>query len=333
MRLFFDLTGYDATHREIWTHRLARLAPGGAPDVTLVDEPDDADYIVETTGRQSFIGGRVFTVSPESHYHRRPETTFVWDSGDFPTGRLPGLYCSLDRALFHPQRHRGFCYPLRYNPHIRPFPLEEADRLFGFCGSPSSALRHRLFAELAPFAANGMALLKNTTGLWGRLFNSPDADGWKLYADVLRRCRFFLCPRGNGLSSIRLFETMEAARVPVILSDGLVLPQCVDWSRCAIIYPEKNSGALPSYLRSREPEWKSLAQNARAEWEKNFSDANLLRRVATELRAIVEARARPERNDAFRNLPRIVPRYVWSSFKSLVRHGQRTLKRQPRPSA
>jgi len=327
MRLFFDLTGYDDAHQEVWHRRLAQIARAGATDVALVDDPDDADYILETTGRQSFLGGRVFTVSPDSHYHQRPETTFGWDTGDFPTGRLPGLYCSLDRALFDPRRHRGFCYPLRYNSHIEAFSLEEADRLFGFCGSPSSALRYRLFAELAPFAADQTALLQKTTGVWTNLFGTPDAEAWKFYADILRRSRFFLCPRGNGLSSIRLFETMEAARVPVILSDGLVLPVCVDWSRCAIIHPENDLPGLAAHLRARESEWPQLARNARAEWEKNFGDAHLLCTVARELRAIVAARVEPEGGRRFPGLPGVARRYAWTRFKSVVRFGQRTLRR------
>lgn len=327
MRIHFDLTGYDDAHREVWTGRLAELAPGAAPDVTLAASADEADVIVETTGRQSFIGGRVFTVAPESNYHRRPESTFVWDAGDFPTGRLPGLYCSLDDGLFDPARHRGFCYPLRYNRHIRAFPLDEADRLFGFCGSPSSPLRHRLFAEFASLAAEGTAVLQNTTGLWGSLF-AEESDARKTYADALRRSKFFLCPRGNGRSSIRLFETMEAARVPVILSDGLVLPQCVNWSRCAIIYPERNLSALPRLLREREPEWRQMAGDARREWERNFSDATLLRRVATELRTIMASRSQPESTRRFGQLRRVAPRYIWTGCKSLVRHGQQAIKRR-----
>ena len=34
------------------------------------------------------------------------------------------------------------------------------------------------------------------------------------------RSKFFLCPRGTGTSSIRLYETLSAGRVPVIALSG-----------------------------------------------------------------------------------------------------------------
>jgi hypothetical protein len=137
---------------------------------------------------------------------------------------------------------------------------------------------------------NGRAeemLLTNQNGPWGSMFDRSGMAVKKEYADALRRCRFFLCPRGNGVGSVRLFETMKAARVPVILSDDFVMPAGVDWETCSIRVPERHLGNLPMILRERNGDWAETATNARKIWEENFSDERMLSRVAQLLRELM----------------------------------------------
>lgn len=322
-RLYFELEHLDRYHRADWEDRLAGWLAGAGGTVHRADRADDAGFIIEPTQDHSFIGGRVFTVAPDSHYHTRPESTFAWDQGDQPTGRLPGLFCSLSRRLADPARHRGFCYPLRMNRLVRECPQADAKHLFGFSGNVTSPLRARLFAALADEARAGRALLRETASLFLRIY-SPETDVERArYVDDLRLCRFILCPRGNGLSSIRLFETLEAGRVPVILSDALLLPACVDWSACAIIVPEQDLARLPALLAARERDWPVLARNARAEWERCFGDRTLLPTLVAELRGITAARRRPEPAQRFFFPFRALPDYALVRAKALVRRLQR----------
>ncbi len=170
MKLFFELAGYDAFHRELWERRLAELATASHGRADLVGNADEADAIIETFGRHTLAGGRVFTVAQESHSQREPERTFNWDANDQPTGRLPGLYCSLPSHLFNPARHRSFCFPLRCNPLIEAFSTTEARRLCGFVGGITTGLRARLLEVVGTSFLQGEVIVEVSNGIWGRIY-------------------------------------------------------------------------------------------------------------------------------------------------------------------
>jgi hypothetical protein len=330
--LYFELENYDRYHRADWEQRLTGWMTGAASEVERMSRPEDAEFIIETQGWHAFDSGPLFRIAPQSHYRQRPDATFAWDHSDLPTGRLPGLFCSLGQRLADATRHRSFCYPLRMNPQVCECPLSDAKYLFGFSGNVTSPLRARLFQELQCAAAAGLALLRQTESLFSRIY-SPQSDAEKRqFIDDLRQCRFVLCPRGNGLSSIRLFETMEAARVPVIISDALVLPQCVKWSKCAIVVAERDVIRIPQLLANRESEWTRLALNARREWERCFSNETLLPTLIAQLREIVAARTRPEKNQQYFFPFRALPDYALVKSKVLVRRLQ-TAAHRARPTA
>lgn len=326
-RLYFELEHYDPYHRADWEERIAGWM-AGAPDVVeRAARPADAEFIIEPEQSHSFLGGRVFTVAPQSHYHRYPENTFAWDQGDQPTGRLPGLFCSLSRRLADPTRHRGFCYPLRMNRLVRECAPEEAKYLFGFSGNVTAPLRARLFSTLAPEGKSGRALLRQTESIFMRIY-SPETDTERArFVDDLRQCRFILCPRGNGLSSIRLFEALEAGRVPVIISDALLLPACVDWSACAVVVPENSIDQIPALLAAREADWPRLARRARREWERCFANPTMLPTVVAQLRGIVSARRRPEQRQQYFFPFRALPDYGLVRAKAFVRRWQNLARR------
>jgi hypothetical protein len=67
------------------------------------------------------------------------------------------------------------------------------------------------------------------------------------YAAALQGAKFVVCPCGNGAGSIRLFEVLKAARVPIVVADQYVLPDGIDWASCAIICQEKDIAAVPGW--------------------------------------------------------------------------------------
>ena len=72
-------------------------------------------------------------------------------------------------------------------------------------------------------------------------FAHAAVDAKRTDADFIRRTRFVLCPRGQGVSSIRLFEVMKSGRVPVIISDAFVPPALqgrTGWTDAAIFVRE-----------------------------------------------------------------------------------------------
>lgn len=68
------------------------------------------------------------------------------------------------------------------------------------------------------------------------------------YCELMRRSKFTLCPRGNGLSSIRLTESIYAGSIPVLLDD-LTKPygQALDFAVHASLSDDLN--ALMDQLR------------------------------------------------------------------------------------
>jgi hypothetical protein len=110
------------------------------------------------------------------------------------------------------------------------------------------------------------------------------------YAEAMRRCRFNLCPRGTVLAGAgsRLYETMQAARVPVIISDWITLPEGVDWNSCAVRVRERDLLRIPQILREHSDRWAQMAANARRAWETHFSEEAILGELGRQMRVLLE---------------------------------------------
>ncbi len=272
-KIYADLSGLESWHRSEWERRLETFSQSKSGDFALASDRTSADFVLvtalpqlhDTSLARQFVPARL----------PRPNE-FAWDPGDSPTGLWPGLYCSLPRMQFDARRHRTFCYPFVYNELVQPFDLHEARHLWGFMGGITSGLRGRMMAKLRAHAADPDVLLVEQAAQWTQIYDRSGTPFKKQYVDALRHSRFFLCPRGNGVGSIRLFETMKAARVPVIISDAFVLPAGVDWDSCAVRIKERDFSKIHEILAARREDWPRLAANARAAWEAHYSDANLL---------------------------------------------------------
>ena len=258
-RLYFDLLALDSGHRAEITRHI-EMAADGANTVRVVDSPQNADLIV------AFGGHQVGAALPARH---RAANELVWSSADDPSGLERGLYCSLRSLLFSKARHETFCYPIKYNETIEHFDQADAPLLFTFVGGVTSGLRARI---LKNFAANqGPWECRESGGPWNAMFDRSGLAVKRAYSESMRRAKFVLCPRGNGVGSIRLFETMEAGRVPVIISDAYIGCGLVNWSTCALQVRESDIKNLPIILAREEHRWEQLAVAARATWERCFS--------------------------------------------------------------
>jgi hypothetical protein len=280
MKLCIHYHAPDSYWKTMWRETLDRWNHTGA-GVCLTESPDEADYVIDTTHHNQWFDGTWLNIPPDSPFARDPKRVFTWDISDFPSGRLPGFYTSLHTSLARSHRHRGFCYTLRWNPYVQPGELHRARFLFSFQGAITSGLRARMLDVLKPAANAGRASLQVTESIWNSMFDPASTARKQEYADSLLTAKFVLCPRGNGLSSVRLFETMESMRVPVIISDGVLLPSHIDWTACSIRVAERDIYRITDILASREADWMILATNARRTWEKHFSDAQVLNSLSS----------------------------------------------------
>jgi hypothetical protein len=125
--------------------------------------------------------------------------------------------------------------------------------------------------------------------------DSPEIMAFKReYAKVITHSKFVLCPRGYGTSSIRLFETMQSGRVPVIISDAWVPCSNIQWSKCSLRVPEKDISKLANICLNVEKEWITMATEARRTWEEWFSHMGLAKLIETSIREIKHGRRLPE---------------------------------------
>ncbi|KAK9956240.1 hypothetical protein ABG768_013985, partial [Culter alburnus] len=94
------------------------------------------------------------------------------------------------------------------------------------------------------------------------------------YQELLHNSSFCLVPRGRRLGSFRFLEALQAACIPVLLSNGWELPfsEVIDWSKAAIIGDERLLLQVPSITRSvGSDRILALRQQTQFLWDAYFS--------------------------------------------------------------
>uniref|UniRef100_A0A3B1ILN4 Exostosin GT47 domain-containing protein n=1 Tax=Astyanax mexicanus TaxID=7994 RepID=A0A3B1ILN4_ASTMX len=94
------------------------------------------------------------------------------------------------------------------------------------------------------------------------------------YQELLHNSTFCLVPRGRRLGSFRFLEALQAACIPVLLSNGWELPfsEVIDWSKAAIIGDERLLLQIPSITRSVNADRiLALRQQTQFLWDSYFS--------------------------------------------------------------
>ncbi|XP_072357134.1 exostosin-1-like isoform X1 [Scyliorhinus torazame] len=107
------------------------------------------------------------------------------------------------------------------------------------------------------------------------------------YQELLHNSTFCLVPRGRRLGSFRFLESLQAACIPVLLSNGWELPfsDVIDWSKAVVVGDERLLLQLPSTVRSIDND-KILAfrQHTQFLWDAYFSSVEKI--VSTTLEII-----------------------------------------------
>ena len=105
----------------------------------------------------------------------------------------------------------------------------------------------------------------------------PDAKS--RYGEIISSSKFVLCPRGYACSTWRLFETMKAGRVPVIISDQWVAPEGPAWDNFSLRVMENQVSRIPEILEQYESQAELMGHCARAAWEEWFSKETIFHRI------------------------------------------------------
>lgn len=203
---------------------------------------------------------------------RYPDKVFMYNEMDRPWDVLRGLYTCMPKKTLDTNKQRAFAYLSTPNRYIRNVYHENSERrwLYSFMGSMSHACRRKIMR-----LPTTHAYLKDTSefNVWNTSETELDVRA-KDYANILGSSQFVLCPRGIGTSSLRLYETLEAGRVPVIISDQWVPPEETDWG-FALQVKENRIDKIPSLLKSMETEAEERGEAARDAWLVSYAASTL----------------------------------------------------------
>lgn len=231
----------------------------------LTEDPAEAEAIL-------FVGsGRKYhaDIKTTQVVRRFPDRCFVWDEQDNAIRSLPGIYTGLSpTAALTPWFRTGFYLRVMDNDRIHYCPPDETAKfLFSFRGKVANApVRSLLMALRHP-----QAYLCDS--------DSGQSDHDDEYVRILRSSKFVLCPRGLGPSTWRLYETMRAGRVPVILSDDWVPPRGPAWHRFSLRVAERDFASVPLLCERWESEAPAMGALAREAWESWFSRESAFHRI------------------------------------------------------
>jgi hypothetical protein len=261
---------------------------------SLVDSPDAADIIL-------FVGSTYHDYRDvRCHPFMRDykQKCFLFHSDDFVIPFLPGVYVNITKRWYSQRRTRtGFYLRVFDSDFVSYIPsFAYCEYLFCFVGSTRThSVRSRILSLKHPRAylrdttAAVPAEERNKTFFMVDYGSNDNAD----YGRILSRSKFVICPRGYAPSSWRLFETMKAGRVPVIVSDQWVPPEGPAWENFSIRVRQKDIAQIPRILEEHEPGAEAMGKLARETWEEWFSRETCFHRIVEWCLRIKQNESRP----------------------------------------
>ncbi len=254
------------------------------PHFEIVDTADEADVIM-------FENHSPADIRNSAEFKKWPAKCVTVNSEDSPICFLPGCYSSNTKGLLSGRRTRTIPY-IRMNREgpnhfIRPFNNEPHQYLYAFRGGATSWLRKKMFKMIKP---GPDVFIEESSHYfhWSidESYRQQKAVLQQEYADLLKNSLFFLCPKGAGSGSIRLFEVMQAGRIPVIISDEWIPVEGFNWDEFSIRIAEKDIARIDEIIRANEPHAVRLANNALQVYNDHFATGPDLSLLANALIAI-----------------------------------------------
>ncbi len=237
---------------------------------TPTEEPEAADLVLFVDNHMN-PDWRVRAMLEHPLLKQFPEKCMVYDERDHPWSVLPGVYVSMPAKYFDTGSQRAWCYYTLSEKTAIPSGAKP-DLLYSFIGTPGPRTSKGNKSRMGILSLrDGRALIEDSSGF---IFYDDQGDAashatrQRRFADAIGRSKFVLCPRGNGTSSIRMYEVMRSGRVPIIIADQWVAPIGPDWKKCSLHVPEIEVAGLPELLRKVESNWEEMAESAKIEYEK-----------------------------------------------------------------
>lgn len=246
------------------------------------EDPNKAELILFVENHADSPDGSdsVRRVVTSELFKRFPKKCAVHSGKDFPTPIIPGVFPSLPRAWSKIVPCHSGPYLAAVNPYLSfATELSEPSFLAGFTGACRNKPIRIKLRQLAQQHKWANIQVKDTSKEFIATLRSGDSKGHaelkQSFVEDIRNCKFSLCPAGTGASSFRIFESMQMGRALVILADKWLPPPGPRWSDFAIFVRERDLSQLPSILKKRESDWRSMGDHARSAWEEFYSQERI----------------------------------------------------------
>jgi hypothetical protein len=212
---------------------------------------------------------------------------------DIPTFALPGLYAANQTGFLTAGRTRSISYFIseraKPNPEIKKLIGADIEKryLYSFMGGTNSWPRRWLF-KYTPSREDTLVEATDRYNHWSVNETDVEENARRMrrrFAEVMAASKFSLCPRGCGLSSYRLFESMSLGIAPFIIADKWRPVEGVDWS-FAVFVPEKKVAKIDEIVRAHASEWQDRGAQARLAYQKHFSDDAITATLHNQIQAL-----------------------------------------------
>lgn len=196
-----------------------------------VGDPNHADLILVIDSH--LVPRRKFERCLNSNpvVQRNLDRVFIYDESDNPASSYRGIFVSMPRRLVDPKRHGSSVY-WRIKDNFR-LSTRHRDKLIGFRGDCTThPVRMRLKKQK-----------------FSNFYDTADGNINRMshaeFMEDLSTHSFYLCPRGHGTASIRMFECMSVATIPVVISDEFVIPEgLINGENCLIVSESERDFSL-----------------------------------------------------------------------------------------
>ena len=269
-------------------HQLYLLDTYGHHELVTSVNTADAIVFVENT---QFDDMRFQRLMNHPLVKRFPEKIFMYNEMDRAWPLLPGLYCSMEQDLGSQDRYVSFPYLTAANNGIKDIFAAGVERkwLYSFVGS----LSHPIRKNLKSLQSDNAQIVDTSEFCTWDPTQTSKYRYQKLYTDTMAESKFVLCPRGIGPASLRLYETLEAGRVPVIISNNWSLPPQINWEFAVQVSPA-DIAKIPQLLERLEPEWQERSLAARNAWQSAYAPHKMFNTLGDTIQGIRQTRPAPE---------------------------------------
>ena len=286
-----------STPRDFYWDDCTRIKRGVSTDTfrihTTTDDPEVADVIIFFEPEDPYLAS---DVRNHPYTRRYADKTFLVDPSDRIVPFLPGIYASVQRGQYDRSRVRAGFFPAvcDHDWITCDATAGPPELLFSFVGDARGVPVREAIVKIR----HARALIRDTADDPANAHGHPAGFYERFhrhFAEVMVNSHFTLCPRGAGTSTFRLFETMKAGRVPVILSDDWVAPEGPAWPSFSLAVPERDVKLLPEILEAHEERAERMGRMAREQWELWFSETASFHRIVEWCLSIQQSRRLPER--------------------------------------